>query len=132
MLPSPVTFAKRRPFRRNATSPRRNIIELLLSRTRVTNLGFLLLALGFLVSLLLNFYHLAQTYQHWGEYPGLLATISREKSIRGLTHLVVVPGHAIWKGTDPQLRLREDQWVLEPYQRGGGRVAAFFAHIMRA
>ncbi|KAG6821023.1 hypothetical protein H0H93_007913 [Arthromyces matolae] len=39
--------------------------------------------------------------------------------------------HAIWKGIDPDLRLNEDQWILEPYQTGGGRVSAFFAHILR-
>lgn len=135
MLPAPVSFVKRRPFRRNGSTPRQKLFEFLLSRTRVTNLGFLLLALASLVSLLFNVFHLTQTYHHHPEHygsPGLFATISRDKSIRGLTHLIIVPGHAIWKGTDPQLRLREDQWVLDPYQRGGGRVAAFFAHILRA
>ncbi|KAL1747074.1 hypothetical protein HDZ31DRAFT_80770 [Schizophyllum fasciatum] len=35
----------------------------------------------------------------------------------------MVPGHSIWKGTDP------DQWVLEPYQRAGNRIAALIKHI---
>ena len=44
----------------------------------------------------------------------------------------MVPGHAIWKGTTLEARLDEDQWILEPYQHGGGRVAAFFKHIVTA
>lgn len=52
-------------------------------------------------------------------------------TIRGLNHLIIVPGHAIWKGGDPRLRLDNDQWLLEPYQKSGRRVAAFFAHIER-
>ncbi|KAH9858594.1 hypothetical protein C2E23DRAFT_799272, partial [Lenzites betulinus] len=44
----------------------------------------------------------------------------------------MVPGHAIWKGASLDARFDEDQWVLEPYQRGGGRIAAFFKHIAEA
>ncbi|KAF9467337.1 hypothetical protein BDZ94DRAFT_1249113 [Collybia nuda] len=134
MLPSPVSFAKRRPFRRDGSIPRYKVADFLLSRTRVTNLGIIFLASALLVSLLFNLLHIAQTYHFSDDYgsPGLFATISRDDSISDLTHLIIVPGHAIWKGTDPQLRLREDQWILEPYQRGGGRVATFFAHILRA
>ncbi|KAI5822915.1 hypothetical protein K523DRAFT_287430 [Schizophyllum commune Tattone D] len=41
----------------------------------------------------------------------------------------MVPGHSIWKGTDPEQRFSEDQWVLEPYQKGGKRLSALIKHI---
>lgn len=60
-----------------------------------------------------------------------MSTISRPKSLQDLNHLVIVPGHAIWHGTDASSRLDEDNWILEPYQRHGGRVDTFFQHIAR-
>ncbi|RDB24818.1 Uncharacterized protein C57A10.07 [Hypsizygus marmoreus] len=135
MLPSPVSFTKRRLFHRNATPSHRklNLLDVLLSRARVTNLGLLVLASLAVVSLLCNLFYLLPTSkdQYHGHSSGLISTIAHSASTHGLTHLIVVPGHAIWKGVDPELRLREDQWILEPYQRGVGRVSAFFAHILR-
>ena len=32
---------------------------------------------------------------------GILATISRPTAYEELDHLIMVPGHSIWKGTDP-------------------------------
>lgn len=61
----------------------------------------------------------------------MLATISRANALADLDHLVVVPCHAIWQGGDPSSRLNEEDWILEPYQKGGNRVAAFFNHIER-
>jgi len=46
-----------------------------------------------------------------------------------LHHLIIVPGHAIWKGSDPQKRTQDSEWILESYQKGGGRVQAFYDHI---
>ncbi|KAG5351867.1 hypothetical protein C0989_004690 [Termitomyces sp. Mn162] len=134
MLPSPVTFARRGTYRRyTATSPRSLYsFDFLLSRARVTNLGFLLLLFVAALSLLSNLYFLHSTrYQEHANPSALLSAITRDPSVRRLSHLIIVPGHAIWKGINPELRLHEDQWVLEPYQMGSGRVSAFFAHILR-
>lgn len=57
--------------------------------------------------------------------------IVRPEYARNLNHLIVVPGHAIWKGSRPELRMDDNEWVLEPYQKGKGRVRAFFSHIVR-
>ena len=59
------------------------------------------------------------------------STITRQETATRLEHLIIVPGHAVWKGGDPRSRLDDDQWILEPYQKSGGRVATFFAHIQR-
>ncbi|KAG8920527.1 hypothetical protein FRC02_000847 [Tulasnella sp. 418] len=48
-----------------------------------------------------------------------------------ITHLVMVAGHAVWKGCDPANRLDEGDWLLEERQKGGGNVEAFFSHIKR-
>ncbi|EIN12102.1 hypothetical protein PUNSTDRAFT_99521 [Punctularia strigosozonata HHB-11173 SS5] len=58
-------------------------------------------------------------------------SIARPEWTDLINHLVIVPGHAIWTGTDPRMRLSESEWVLEPYQQGGGRIRAFFSHIVR-
>ncbi|CAA7259181.1 unnamed protein product [Cyclocybe aegerita] len=42
----------------------------------------------------------------------------------------MVPCHAIWKGSDSWLN--EDDWILESYQKGPGRVKAFYEHIARS
>ncbi|KAG6812541.1 hypothetical protein H0H92_002310 [Tricholoma furcatifolium] len=107
-------------------------LDVLFSRARVTNLGVVLLILFAVLSFLCNirFLYFHRPSGHT-DSSALLSTISRDPAVRNLNHLIVVPGHAIWKGTNPELRLREDQWVLEPYQMGGGRVSAFFAHIFR-
>lgn len=79
-----------------------------------------------------------------------LHSVTRPDRARTLDHLIIVPGHAIWRGKPPftphlsnfelttclagsnaQLRMSESEWVLEPYQRGGGRIRAFFSHIVR-
>ncbi|KAF5386011.1 hypothetical protein D9615_002348 [Tricholomella constricta] len=134
MLPSPVSSARRGTYRRNAATSRRkfNLFDVLYSRARVTNLGFLLLAVVTTISLLYNLRYLSRARQpKHTDSSVLLSTVSRDVTHLRLNHLIIVPGHAIWKGTDPELRLREDQWVLEPYQRGGGRISTFFAHIYR-
>lgn len=95
------------------------------SRTRLPN-AYLLLSL-LAVSLFLNLALYLRTYVI-DPLPRLLADITSRKT---LSHLIIVPGHAIWLGTDPNQRLSEDQWLLEPYQKGKGRLAAFFAHISR-
>ncbi|KAJ3490378.1 hypothetical protein NLI96_g1465 [Meripilus lineatus] len=112
--------------------------DFLLTRARVTNLGLLLLAsfatLSFLINLGYYFsptrrpFHSRSPYAH--PY-GILSTIDRDETLNWLNHLVIVPGHAIWKGVDAKRRFEDDEWVLEAYQRGGGRVSAFVQHIER-
>jgi len=41
-----------------------------------------------------------------------------------------VPGHAIWKGADPEKRTQDSEWILEPYQKGSGRTRVFWEHIV--
>lgn len=100
------------------------------SRARLSNGGLFSLLSLLALSLLCN---LAFYIPHHATdpLPVLLAAIKRHDSTERLTHLIIVPGHAIWTGTDPNLRLSEDQWLLESYQKGKGRLAAFFAHISR-
>lgn len=134
MLPFPATFSSNRDYARYGRRYR-STKDVLLTRARVTNLGFLLLAgfsvLSFLVNL--GFYFSSGPAQRHS-FPhftadGLTATIDRDDMLTSLDHLIIVPGHAIWTGTSPERRLDDDEWILEPYQRGGGRVSAFYNHI---
>ncbi|CCM05685.1 uncharacterized protein FIBRA_07916 [Fibroporia radiculosa] len=111
-------------------------VDALLTRARITNLGLLLLAALTAFSLLLNFKHYFFTnaispglHPHYIRPSGILATLQRDASLANIDHLIIVPGHAIWRGIDPARRLEDDEWILEPYQRGGGRTSAFFGHI---
>ncbi|KAJ9115070.1 hypothetical protein QFC22_005398 [Naganishia vaughanmartiniae] len=58
------------------------------------------------------------------------STIDREAAWKELDHLVMVAGHAIWKGTDATKREDDDDWVLQPIQQGGS-VKTFYKHISR-
>lgn len=62
--------------------------------------------------------------------PSIESTIERSPEIRGLSHLIIVAGHAIWTGSDPSNRDQDDDWILAPYQRGGS-VKTFWKHIAR-
>ncbi|CDO77709.1 hypothetical protein BN946_scf184969.g60 [Trametes cinnabarina] len=144
MLPLPVSFSspsdRRDSFRRHPGGSRhyRSTREILITRARVTNLGFLLLAAFAAVSFLVNLtWYLSTPEGTEGDHVGshfppraLWDTIIRESALEDIDHLIMVPGHAIWKGTNLEARFDEDYWVLEPYQRGGGRVAAFIKHIV--
>ncbi|EMD37531.1 hypothetical protein CERSUDRAFT_136170 [Gelatoporia subvermispora B] len=139
MLPLPVSLAVRKQFSGGRT---RRTKDILLTRSRVTNLGVLLLASFAVLSLLLNFgYYITSLDEPQVEIPvvksllytpptNVLDTIQRDETLPALTHLIVVAGHAIWKGNDASEILDEEQWILEAYQRGGGRVNAFVQHIM--
>lgn len=125
-LPTPVTFNKSNSFKRNILY---NVLNVLFSHIRILSFCILLL---FCISLLLNAFYIKSRIHHQNFHSSsLFATITRHATTRGLNHLILVPGHAIWKGGDPRLRLDDDQWILEPYQKAGGRVDAFFAHIQR-
>jgi hypothetical protein len=126
MLPPPVSFLpqSRRPYRK--------VLEVLLTRSRVTNLVVLSLACFAVLSLLLNLklYHSAQVRS--SKPPeSILSTIHPHSESPNFTHLIIVAGHAIWTGIDPEKKEDESEWALEPYQRGGGRLKVFFEHISR-
>lgn len=110
---------------------------MLLSRARVTNLGLLLLVSFSTLSFLFNLgYYLSSNSVVYSTPQAIsphsiLATLERDKIFHALDHLVIVPGHAVWKGSHPERGLEEDNWILEPYQKGGGRVEAFYNHIQR-
>jgi hypothetical protein len=148
MLPSPVSSGKRRGFRRLDVGPRRNLTNLLLSRSRFTNLGVVLLTLLTFFSL----YHSLRLWLSSNSFPVSTddlclpppktsthgsseklgstwwATVTPSSS---LDHLVIIPGHAIWTGHDPEQRLNDSQWILEPYQKGKARLEALYRHIQR-
>ncbi|KDQ28019.1 hypothetical protein PLEOSDRAFT_1112819 [Pleurotus ostreatus PC15] len=131
MLPIPVSFGERprRSFSRKQS--RRGVVDALLQRSRITNLGVILLAAFAVLSFLYNLrYYVSESYTGAAPPRSILATISRQDA-EELNHLVIVPGHSIWTGHNANERLNEDDWILESYQRGGGRVAAFYDHIAK-
>ncbi|KZT72146.1 hypothetical protein DAEQUDRAFT_749578 [Daedalea quercina L-15889] len=136
MLPLPISSSRKRRLSRSGLRHRRSVKDALLTRARITNLGLSLLTCVAVLSLLFNLsYHLSSptnsTYQslHRPLPFDILSTIQRHDVLSTIDHLIMVPGHAIWKGTDVRRRLDEEEWILEPYQRGGGRVDAFYRHI---
>jgi hypothetical protein len=48
-----------------------------------------------------------------------------------MDHLIMVPGHAIWKGGDPSEYEKDSEWVLDVAQAGRGNPKAFYAHIAK-
>ena len=101
----------------------------LYARARLSNAGLLLLLSSLTLSLLLNVLHYTPRHPYAPSH--LSEAIARANSTQSLKRLIMVPGHAVWIGIDPTLRLSGDQWLLETYQKGPGRLAAFFAHISR-
>ncbi|KIS71286.1 uncharacterized protein UMAG_01186 [Mycosarcoma maydis] len=110
------------------------------ARSRVTNLGILLL-LGFagfsaLLNLRFMLFHrnppsIPQGYIEFnGRTPELLsASVPPPRTgTNHLNHLVIVTGHAIWAGCDVKGKDNDENWVLEEYQKGGS-VKTFYKHI---
>ncbi|KAF9528510.1 hypothetical protein CPB83DRAFT_313950 [Crepidotus variabilis] len=131
MLPQPVGSRYQRRIRVNPTSPRQRFLDSLTRRSRITNLGACLLSALCTISVLINIQNwLSSTCSPNIHYHELqLETVQRPEENQDLTHLVVVPCHSIWKGTDSWSN--EDDWLLESYQRGPGRVKAFYEHILK-
>lgn len=110
------------------------------ARSRVTNLGVALLTCALIISLLFNtrsrkvYVPVVSNVQSAEERPAF--NIHLRDSVPAypgaqespLTHLVIVAGHAIWKGDDPALIMNDTSWLLEDYQRGGS-VKTFVKHI---
>ena len=55
-------------------------------------------------------------------------TIERDPRFAELNHLIMVPGHAIWTGHDASMASEDEDWILEPIQKGGS-VKTFIRHI---
>lgn len=142
MLPSPVLTRRHRKTHSHHRSAARNLLNVLLTRSRITNLGFIILSSVTAVSLLLNFFHYLEntaspgnslgtdtlTYQLSDENDDSQNVI-RESWTESLDHLIIVPGHAVWKGIDPEKRTQDSEWMLEPYQKGTGKTQVFWEHI---
>ncbi|KAG9316202.1 hypothetical protein JVU11DRAFT_2228 [Chiua virens] len=144
MLPTPALsfWSSYSTNGRSRSFDYRASLRSLSGRSRLTNLGVLLLAALGGISLLYNLsFIFSSSSTHPNSYtstglagyyapPGsILATIQRDETLARLFHLIIVPGHAIWSGSKPDEVLDETFWTLEDYQRGGGRVAAFVDHI---
>ena len=129
------------PFNRQPHTSISLHLGTLRQRSRVTNLAVVIL-LGFLaVSLLLNIrlwfqssivlppntaVHHEAPYQRHPD--SILSTISGRVSAK---NLIVVAGHAIWKGCLPERRFDDTEWILEEYQKGTRSITAFFSHIVK-
>ncbi|KAF8587107.1 hypothetical protein K439DRAFT_1630961 [Ramaria rubella] len=136
MLPTPV-------FSRRTQGPLAVRLSTLRQRSRVTNLAVLILLVSFTFSLLLNLQlwltssttSIIVPTTSYGEYErhrvhsdSSLSTIPGRIPAK---NLVVVAGHAIWKGCLPERRLDDSDWILEEYQKGTKSITAFFSHIVK-
>ncbi|KAF8629204.1 hypothetical protein AX17_005789 [Amanita inopinata Kibby_2008] len=106
MIPLPVSTTSRR------------LTSRLYARARLSNAGLYLLLLSLVTSLLFNLaHHLSSSnpglVNGSHPFPAIVETVTRDNGVEQLNHLIMVPGHAIWTGIDPKLRLSEDQWILE-------------------
>jgi hypothetical protein len=124
-----------------------SVRERLSARSRVTNLGILLL-LGFAsFSLLLNLRSLLKHRSNYSQIPppgfgswetfhGLTPQMLKENlpdpysGSEKLNHLVIVAGHAVWAGCHFSERENNENWVLEEYQRSGS-VKTYWKHIKK-
>ncbi|GAA5867819.1 hypothetical protein JCM3774_005867 [Rhodotorula dairenensis] len=152
-LPFPVTVTVHpRQSHKHAASPskayssssssRRGALGLigsrpLTARSRATRLAVWLLAATLAASVLLNIRFLVFDHQQifkdgrqqQNKVPdSVLATIPAPAS--PLRHLVMVPGHAVWSGSDASLASRDRDWILEPMQKGGS-VRTYLKHIVK-
>ena len=129
MLPPPAVTRRshQRRIHFNPTSPRSQLLDSLRKQSRLTNLGVVLLIGACSISILLNVRYWLSTPQLSPLYPLKLRTVDRPTERKHLNHLIIVPCHSIWTGTTSWSE--EKDWMLEPYQKGLGRVKAFYQHI---
>lgn len=142
MLPSSVLSRRDRAYLYPHRSAYRNLLDILLTRSRLTNLGVIIISSITAFSLLLNIIHCldntaapdsssltdALTYQLFDENDDS-QSVARDPWSESLDHLIIVPGHAIWKGVDPEKRTEDSEWILNPYQKGTGKTQVFWEHI---
>lgn len=142
MLPSPALSRPHRIYFHPHRSAYRNLQDTLLTRSRLTNLGLIIISSIASLSLLLNLVHHLDNSPSSTDYSGSdtlryrlfdehddSQIVIRESWTESLDHLIVVPGHAIWKGVDPEMRTQDSEWILKPYQRGTGKTEVFWEHI---
>lgn len=134
ILPPPISLNNpRRIFRKKIPPNHRRTLDILLTRSRITNLGVFVLSCFAFISFVYNltsYFSYPSPTQYTPQWSHM-STIARSPALQSLNHLIIVPGHSIWKGSNPTLRMEEDEWFLEPWQRGGGRISAFVSHITR-
>ena len=160
MLPTPASSRSPRPKIYFPSLPshkpsQTSLLVQLRQRTKLTNLAVLLLGFVLILSLTQNvaYFFSSSTPAHfsgwikaqsqgWAELAtaeqlaegvplSIETTIERDPRYPALDHMIMVPGHAIWTGNDPNLVEEDDQWILEPMQRGGS-VKTFVKHIRQA
>jgi len=132
MLPPPAVSKYQRRIHFKPTNPRRQLLDGLRKQSRLTNLGVVLLIGALSFSILLNLRYWISTPYHRLFLPLFsldLSTVERPTQRKHLTHLIIVPCHSIWTGTDSWSE--EKDWLLESYQKGSGRVEAFYEHISK-
>jgi hypothetical protein len=139
MLPSHVLSRRHRIYFHPHRSTYRNLLDILLTRSRLTNLGLIIFSSITSLSLLLNLLHYLNSTVSPADYSGPgyqlfvenddSQNVFRESWTESLDHLIVVPGHAIWKGVDPAKRTQDSEWILKPYQKGVGKTQVFWEHI---
>jgi hypothetical protein len=72
----------------------------------------------------------APTSEHTQE--SISNTLSRNVRLSHASHLIIVAGHGIWKGCDPQWRSDHEQWLLGPEAKDkSASVRLYFSHIVR-
>ncbi|KAJ7647572.1 hypothetical protein FB45DRAFT_1052032 [Roridomyces roridus] len=122
MLPRPVSTKRRHGSPYN--------FKFLLSRSRATNLLVCILLGALFVSFVTNvhLYFSSNADEGLARFKALASLLKPRKDLR---NLIVVPGHAIWTGTDPDLRKNQDQWAFQSFQanQNAGRLELFFQHI---
>ncbi|KAJ7078846.1 hypothetical protein B0H15DRAFT_891779 [Mycena belliarum] len=128
MLPTPVSTHRGRKHGLGLTLRRSS----LLARSRATNLAVLGLAALTFISLVFN----VRLYL-FSDAPrpldmSLLASLPVLQD--NLNHLIIVPGHAIWTGTNPDLRTRVDEWAFQSFRTNpeSSLLDVFFKHISTA
>jgi len=161
MLPNPATSRSKSRTYFSAVPPSSSygtssgsLLNSLRARTRLTNLAVLLIGSTLCLSLILNLQHylsspLVSTARRrdgdagaWADLAtaeqldsgiplSIETTIERDARYAQLDHMVMVPGHAIWVGHNPAKVLQDEEWILEPMQRGGS-VKTFVKHIEEA
>ncbi|KAF9219610.1 hypothetical protein BS17DRAFT_716987 [Gyrodon lividus] len=142
MLPTPVSVSnstrreyqyrdRRRRSRSLLLLDSRPTFRSLFTRSRLTNLAVLLLATFGCVSFIYNLAVIFSDSTPFTPPKSILDTIQRNETLQNLSHLILVPGHAIWSGSQPEHALDEDFWTLQDYQKGGGTLSALVDHLRR-
>ncbi|KAG0141767.1 hypothetical protein CROQUDRAFT_663395 [Cronartium quercuum f. sp. fusiforme G11] len=108
----------------------------LLARARTTNLAVIILSLICSLSLYINFKHSFLLSSSESDFKiTTTTTLTSIQStlppppIKGMKTLIILPGHAIFVGTDPE---NPTHWILEPYQDPISSIKTFLNQIKKA